>query len=68
MDQKKIDRINELSKKSKTVGLTESEILEQQELRLEFRKSFLGSLTSQLEQIKFVEPDGSHTDLKRKDS
>ncbi len=68
MEQKKIDRINELAKKSKTVGLTDAEILEQQQLRQEYRAAFLGSLTSQLEQIKIVEPDGSQTDLKRKDS
>ena len=68
MDQKKIDRINELSKKSKTVGLTESELLEQQQLRNEYRNDFLKSLGSQLDRIQFVEEDGSKTDLKRKDS
>ncbi len=68
MNQKKIDRINELSKKSKTIGLTESEILEQQQLRNEYRSDFLKSLGSQLDRIQFVEEDGSKTDLKRKDS
>ncbi len=68
MDQKKIDRINELSKKSKTVGLTESELLEQQQLRNEYRNDFLKSLGSQLDRIQFVEEDGTKTDLKRKDS
>lgn len=68
MNQKKIDRINELSKKSKTIGLTESEILEQQQLRNEYRNDFLKSLGSQLDRIQFVEEDGSITDLKRKDS
>lgn len=69
MDQKKIDRINELARKSKTVGLTESELVEQQQLRLEYRKAFLGSLSSQLDMIQIVEEDGSKTDLKkRKDS
>lgn len=68
MNQNKIDRINELSKKSKTIGLTESEILEQQQLRNEYRNDFLKSLGSQLDRIQFVEEDGSKTDLKRKDS
>ncbi len=68
MDQKKIDRINELAKKSKTVGLTDAEIIEQQQLRQEYRNAFLGSLSGQLERIKIVEPDGSQTDVKRKDS
>lgn len=69
MDDKKIKRINELTKKSKTVGLTDAEIIEQQQLRNEYRAAFLGSLSSQLDRIQIVEEDGSKTDLKkRKDS
>ena len=51
MDDKKIKRINELAKKSKTVGLTDAEIIEQQQLRNEYRAAFLGSLSSQLDRI-----------------
>lgn len=68
MDQKKIDRINELSRKSKSVGLTDAEIIEQQQLRNEYRAAFLQSLGGQLDRIKLVEDDGSTTDLKRKDN
>lgn len=68
MDKKKIERINELSKKSKTVGLTEAELLEQTALRNEYRAAFLASLGAQLDSIDIVEEDGSHTPLKRKDS
>ena len=59
MDQKKIDRINELSKKSKTIGLTEAEKAEQTELRNEYRAAFRRSLSSQLENTYIMEPDGT---------
>ncbi len=48
MEQKKIDRINELAKKSKTVGLSDEEKAEQTALRNEYRKSVIGNLTAQL--------------------
>lgn len=59
MEQEKIDRINKLAKKSKTIGLTESEKAEQTELRNEYRAAFRRSLSSQLENMYIVEPDGS---------
>ncbi len=55
MLQEKINRINELARKSKTVGLTESEKAEQTELRNEYRKAVTGNLKAQLENIRFVE-------------
>lgn len=36
MDQKKMDRISELSRKSRSVGLTEEEKSEQAQLRQEY--------------------------------
>ena len=58
MDQKKIDRINELARKSKTDGLTEAEKAEQTELRNEYRASVTGNLMQQLENTYIVTPDG----------
>ena len=59
IDKKLIDRINELARKKKTVGLTDKELQEQKELRniylAEFRKGF----TSQLSNIKVVDPKGN---------
>ena len=49
MDQKKIDRINELARKSKAEGLTDAEKAEQTELRNEYRRAVTGNLAAQLE-------------------
>ena len=58
MDQKKIDRINELAHKSKSVGLTEAEKAEQTELRNEYRRAVTGNLAAQLENTYIMTPDG----------
>lgn len=59
MTQDKIDRINQLARKKKTVGLTEAETEEQAILRREYIDSFKASLISQLENTYIVEPDGT---------
>ena len=56
MEKEKIDRINELAKKSKTAGLTDDEKLEQKALRDEYREAFRRSLISQLDNITVVDP------------
>lgn len=66
MDQKKIDRINELYKKSKAEGLTDAEREEQQQLRTEYRMSILNNLTGTLQNVSVKNPDGSITELKPK--
>lgn len=53
--KEKIDRINELARKSKTEGLTEEEKLEQGLLREEYIDAFKTNLRSQLENIEFVD-------------
>ena len=67
MTQEKIDRINELARKKKTVGLTDSELQEQNILRREYIESFKASLVSQLENTYIVEPDGTKRKVKAKD-
>ena len=64
--QKDIDRINELARKSKTVGLTNEEKAEQKELRVKYINGFKESLESQLKGITVVEPDGSKHKLEKK--
>ena len=53
--KEKINRINQLSRKSKTSGLTEDEKAEQQLLRREYIDSFKANLKAQLDQIEIVE-------------
>lgn len=65
MEKAKIDRINYLYKKSKSVGLTDAELIEQTMLRQEYRDSFTRDLSAQLDNISFVEPDGTVTDIKK---
>lgn len=56
MTQEKIDRINELARKSRTPeGLTDAEKAEQTALRNEFRADFKANLESQLKNIEIVD-------------
>lgn len=61
MNQEKINRINELYKKSKTIGLSPKEKEEQQQLRTEYRMSILNNITTSLDNVSIQNPDGSIT-------
>ncbi len=65
MNQKKIDRINELARKSRTEGLTEAEKAEQTELRNEYRVSVTGNLAAQLGNTYIMTPDGKKRKLEK---
>lgn len=66
MDQKKIDRINELARKAKTEGLTEQETAERALLRREYIDSVVGSLKGQLDNTYVVDEKGNKQKLKKK--
>ena len=66
MTQEKIARINELAKKSKTIGLTDAEKAEQQTLRQEYLADVKASLQAQLEHTSIKEPDGTIHKLGKK--
>ena len=55
IDQKLIDKINELARKQKTVGLSEEEKKLQQELRQEYIKLFREGFKQQLDAIEIVD-------------
>jgi uncharacterized protein YnzC (UPF0291/DUF896 family) len=55
LDKKKINRINELAKKKKTLGLTPEETAEQMELRKEYLSSFRKSFKGQLEKFEWTD-------------
>ena len=66
MDNEKIDRINTLAHKAKSVGLTEEEKKEQAELRKEYLAAVRQNLQAQLNNTDVKEKDGSVTNLGKK--
>lgn len=66
MDNIKIDRINTLAHKQKSVSLTEEEKKEQAELRKEYLEAVKENLRQSLNNVSIKEADGSITDLGKK--
>lgn len=67
MTQEKIDRINELARKSRTEeGLTEAEKQEQQTLRSEYIQSIKRNLTLELENTYIVDEKGNKKKVTKK--
>ena len=66
MTEEQIARINELARKSKTIGLTPEEKQEQAKLRLEYLAAIRKILESQLDNVYFVEEDGTQRKLEKK--
>lgn len=66
MDQKKIDRINELARKAKERELTPEEAEERAQLRAEYVAAFKRNLVASLESIRVVDDDGNKTPLKKR--
>lgn len=66
MTDEKINRINELYRKSKAEGLTVEEKKEQDLLRSEFIASVKGNLRAQLNNIDMINEDGSVENLGEK--
>ena len=67
MDQKKIQRINALAKKSKTAGgLTPAEKEEQALLRREYIEAIKHNVRTQMNNIDMIEMDGSVVNLGEK--
>ncbi|ANJ69630.1 MULTISPECIES: DUF896 domain-containing protein [Latilactobacillus] len=58
MDQKRLDRINELAHKAKAEGLTEAETAERQTLRDAYLKDFRESFRSQVEMLQVYDKEG----------
>lgn len=66
MEQRKIDRINELARKAKASSLTEEEKQEQAALRREYIDSVVGGLRDQLDHTYIVDKNGNKTKLRKK--
>ncbi len=67
MDQKKLDRINELAAKMKTVGLTVEEAAERKQLHKEYIEAYRANLRGILENTYIQRPDGTREKLVKKD-
>ncbi len=68
MDPRKIERINELARKKKTVGLSETELAEQADLRKEYLDEYRANLKAMLDNIIVQEKDGTRHPLQKKEN
>ena len=68
MEKEKINRINELARKSKEAPLSEEELREQAELRAEYIAEIRASFGSTLANTVIQRPDGTKEPLKKKDN
>ncbi|MBM6750610.1 DUF896 domain-containing protein [Mediterraneibacter glycyrrhizinilyticus] len=66
MEKEKIDRINELYRKSKAEGLSDAERKEQKILRQEYLELVRRNLRGQLNNIDIEEKDGTVVNLGEK--
>ena len=66
MEKHQIDRINELARKRKTVGLTPEELKEHEALRRQYIDEFKANLRSTLDQVYLQQEDGSYKKLEKK--
>ena len=67
MEHEQIERINELARKKKTVGLTEAEALEQARLRAQYLKEFRANMEATLQAVRVEQPDVSYKPLVKKE-
>lgn len=65
MEHTQIERINELARKKKSVGLTEAELAEQAALRQQYLKEFRANMEAVLENVQIQNKDGSREKLKK---
>ena len=64
LNPQKIQRINELARKKKNIGLTDEELVEQKQLYREYIGEFRSSLRGQLENMVIENPDGTTINVK----
>lgn len=67
MEQKNIQRINELARKAKAEGLTQAELTERDALRKEYVAAVRANLQAQLDNTWLVDEAGNKRPLPRRD-
>ncbi len=66
MEKEQIERINELARKKKTVGLTEAEAQEQAALRAQYLREFRANMEATLQAVRVEQEDGTYKPLEKK--
>ena len=66
MEKEQIERINELARKKKTVGLTEEELAEQAKLRQQYLAEFRANMEATLQSVRVERADGTYKPLEKK--
>lgn len=66
MEHEKIERINELARKKKTIGLTEAELAEQAQLRAQYLREFRENMEATLKAVRVEQADGTYKPLEKK--
>lgn len=59
LNPEKINRINELARKKKTLGLSDQEQAEQDQLRQEYLQVFRSHMKKQVEGVKIIDSHGN---------
>ncbi len=67
MEHEQIERINELARKKKTVGLTQQEAEEQAQLRAQYLREFRANMEATLSRVRVEQADGSYQPLVKKE-
>ena len=67
MEHEQIERINELARKKKTVGLTPEELEEQAQLRAQYLREFRANMEETLRMVRVEQEDGTYKPLVKKE-
>ena len=67
MEKEQIERINELARKKKSVGLTAAEAEEQAALRAQYLREFRANMEATLQAVRVEQEDGTYKPLVKKD-
>lgn len=67
MEHEKIQRINELAKKKKEVGLTDEEAEERKALHAQYIKEYRAQVEDTLKRVRVEQADGSYKPLVKKE-
>ena len=67
MEHEQIERINELARKKKTVGLTPAEVEEQAALRKQYIAEFRANMEDTLRRVRVEQADGTYKPLVKRE-